>query len=293
MGPLRNRFLAGKLEEKDFSYVGFRLKQDAEKIILDQNDYVDNVEIEKVAVKKGDSKDSLVGKEITAYRSLLGSVNWIVRGSRPDMAFELIELSTMNNNATQHDLNRVKKMMRRLKEDSSHLVFSRLGEAEEWKLYVFTDASLANLSDGIGSTMGIIVFLVNRDRVCAVSWRANKIKRVVKSTLAAESMALLEGLEEAMYIKAILLELDDKMDTPITAIVDNRSLVDSLHSTKQVSDRRLRIDMGCIKQMIQDNGIEVRWCSGSMQLANALTKRGASGKELLSVLQNGRTEGYF
>ena len=40
-----------------------------------------------------------------------------------------------------------------------------------------------------------------------ISWRANKIKRVVHSTLAAESLALAEGLEEAVFLKALLSEV--------------------------------------------------------------------------------------
>lgn len=292
MIPLRKRFLAGKLEEKDFSYVGFQIHQSCDSVILDQNDYVNNIEVEttwKMEIGKSDeSQVELNCQELTSYRSLLGSINWIVRGSRPDMAFELIDLSIRNNSATKQDLHRARKLMRKLKEGSSHILFLNIGNTRNWSLYVYTDASLANLGDGISSTMGIVVFLANHGKACVISWRANKIRRVVKSTLAAETLALMEGLEEALYLKAMMKEIMSDADLPIVATVDNRSLVEAVHSTKQVSDRRLRIDIGCIKQMVDENFVTIKWCSGKMQLANVLTKRGASGKELLSVFHTGQ-----
>ncbi len=291
MGPLRDRFLAGKLEEKDFSYVGFQIQQKEDIIKLDQTDYVETVELNKMQVEKfsNDHKDeALVSKELTMYRSLLGSINWIVRGSRPDMAYDLIELSIRNNSAKVQDLIHARKVMRRLKENDSYLIFSNLGDPSHWKMYIFTDASLGNLSDGVSSTMGIVLFLVGNGKACAIVWRANKIKRVVRSTLAAESLALLEGLEEALYTRAILRELYLKLKCPIIAYVDNKSLVEAVHSTKQVSDRRLRIDIGSIKQMMEGEIEEIRWCPGKLQLANCLTKKGASGYELLAVFHEGK-----
>ena len=158
---------------------------------------------------------------------------------------------------------------------------------ECWSLCVYTDASHANLPDGVSSAMGCLVFVVGRDGACCpVSWRANKIKRVVRSTLAAEAMALQEGLEEGIYIQSLIQELYH-MEVPIMAYVDNRSLVEAVHSTKQVNDRRLRIDIGAIKEILGREVKQILWTHGSSQLANCLTKRGASGGALLEVIQTG------
>ena len=97
--------------------------------------------------------------------------------------------------------------MKRAKE-IIEVVFPDLGSFSEWRLVVFSDASFANLPDKISSCFAYIVLLVGADgRCCPVSWKANKIKRVCRSTLAAETMALIEGLEECLYLKHLLCEI--------------------------------------------------------------------------------------
>ena len=204
------------------------------------------------------------------------------------MAYELIELSMKSKQATMDELRRTRKVISRLQDMGSHVFFPTLGAVECWSLYVYTDASHANLPDGVSSAMGCLVFVVGRGGdCCPVSWRANKIKRVVRSTLAAETMALQEGLEEGMYIQSLIKELH-RIDVPITAYVDNKSLVEAVHSTKQVNDRRLRIDIGAIKEILGREVQQIKWTHGSAQLANCLTKKGASGRDLLGVIQAGK-----
>jgi hypothetical protein len=40
---LRKRFVAGKLEEGNFDYIGFRVMQQSSEILLDQSRYVGNI----------------------------------------------------------------------------------------------------------------------------------------------------------------------------------------------------------------------------------------------------------
>ena len=44
MISLRKRFVAGKVEERNFNYIGFRITQDKNGIILDQSRYVESIE---------------------------------------------------------------------------------------------------------------------------------------------------------------------------------------------------------------------------------------------------------
>ena len=286
MDPIRKRFLAGKVEEKDFSYVGFRIRQSEKGIVLDQSSYVDNVEMEQLDQERLSQRSSeLAAIEVTSYRSILGAINWIVLGSRPDKAFEMVELATKANSATVEDLIKARKVLRRLQEFESYIMFPCIDNP--WLIYVFTDASLANLPDGVSSSLGIVIFITDGNRACPLSWHANKIKRVVRSTLAAETLALLEGLEEAMYLKTMIKKIDTSQVIPIVGYVDNKSLVESIYSTKLASDKRLRIDIGAIKQMLRSDIEQVKWLPGSSQLANCLTKRGASGEQLLTVFRTG------
>ena len=135
-----------------------------------------------------------------------------------------------------------------------------------------------------------IVFLVDSDgNCCTLSWHGGKIKRVVRSTLAAEALSLCEAVEDAIYLKHILSEVMlTQSAVKIVAFVDNRDVVDAVYSTKQVDDRRLRIDISSLKEFIVNEELSaVRWCPGSLQLANGMTKKGAKVDDMLNILQSG------
>ena len=216
-----------------------------------------------------------------------------VHGSRPDMAFELIDLSTKLKHGNISDLSRAIKTVNRLKDVNSMILSPTLSpDVKNWKVVVFTDASLCNISDGTGSTGAHIVWLVdNHGKCCPLSWHANKIKRVVRSTIAAEALSLQEGLESSFYYRKMLeniLGIPHKT-IPIIAYVDNKSVIEAVSSTKLVDDKRLREDIAAISESLARREVsEIKWCPGNIHLADCMTKRGAAGYNLLNVLKDGR-----
>ena len=258
------------------------MRQGNDGIQLNMDEYIDGIHLTKIT--PGEEGRPLTEEEAFEYRSIVGRLNWIAQGARPDKSFSVIELSTKFRKPTLRDLNQAVRIMRKVKEVKSAVHFPELGSSQSLK--VFTDAAHGNLPDGFSSTMGLVVFLAGNGRVAPVSWRANKIRRVVKSSLAAEALALQEGVDEAVYIQKMLSEMG--LQVSIHAFVDNRNLVEALHSTKYVDDRRLRIDIGALKQSLEREVTAVHWCPGGHQLADSLTKRGADGMHLLRTFQSGR-----
>ena len=253
MDKLRNRFVAGKLVDSDFSYVGFRIIQDSQGVTLDQSDYVKKLNAGSIEPSRMvDKQSELTSKEYTLFRSIVGSMNWIVHGSRPDIVFDLIDLSMKFNKATVEDLCRAMKIVRKLTEVSSKVRYPSLNaDFKYWKIVAFTDASLHNLSDKVSSTAGRVVFL--RDGMnssCTLSWKCNKIKRIVRSTLAAEALSLQEGIEESLYLQTLIEELIN-VKIPVSAYIDNKSTLDAIHSTKFVDDKRLVVDIAAMKEELQ------------------------------------------
>ena len=57
----------------------------------------------------------------------------------------------------------------------------------------FSDASFANLKSR-PSQAGFIIFLCDSGKYAPRAWKSNKLKRVVKITLSAETLALEEAL---------------------------------------------------------------------------------------------------
>ena len=147
-------------------------------------------------------------------------------------------------NATIKDLIIVNKIIERLRETQYHLTYRPIRENHE--IALFTDASFGNLPNG-GSQRAHLIYLVGDDNTCnLISWQSKRVKRVAKSSLIAETLALSEGVDNAYYISTFFAEIIegniDNHKLPIEAYVDNKSLIDALKSTKFFTDKRLRID---------------------------------------------------
>ena len=90
--------------------------------------------------------------------------------------------------------------------------------------------------------------------------------------LCAETLATYDAVDEAIYIGHMLTEryYDDyrKNQFPVTVYTDNQSLYDNLHSTKQVKEKRLRITVAGIQELLENGNIKkVKWISNNHQLA--------------------------
>lgn len=206
-----------------------------------------------------------------------------------------MDLSTRLHKGTVADLCRTAKDVRKASQTQSSIMFPPLGDISTWKIILFTDAAFANLNK-VGSAAGHVIFIMGQDgKCCPISWRANKIRRVVVSTMAAEALALQEGIGDAIYTKKLLESIvDENANIPIYAFCDHKGLVTSLHSTCLCNDKLLRLNIGAIKRFLEDGQISsITHISGEKQLANCLTKVGASGLHLLKVIQSGFLRGII
>ena len=287
-------FQMGKTERRQFQYVGFDIKQDETGIRIDQSTYAADLDIVDVNPERAkQTSDDLQPEEKSTLREVAGRIGWLGRGTRPELLFSQVELSTKFVNGKVSDLNQAAKLIRKVKGSESFVVIKNIGEVEDWCVEVSTDASLCNLNNGVGSTGAKVVLLVNKvTGLCApVSWHCNKISRVVDSTLAAECMSLKDGLHEAVYVRQVIEEIFGMKDKSIEihGIVDNRGTVDAVHSTTSVKDKKLRRDVAGIKEMMNEGEVtRVTWCAGKEQLADCMTKRGAAAWGLMQVFRTGR-----
>ena len=138
-----------------------------------------------------------------------------------------------------------------------------------------------------------MVFLSVGENVCPLSWISNKVRRKVSSTLSAETLALNDALDDAVYLKYLISEIyhDNVRESkiPILAYIDNKSLDESLRSTKQVQEKRLRIDIAEVQRMLESKEInEINWIPSKENLADGLTKRGIDTSVLLQCISTGK-----
>ena len=123
--------------------------------------------------------------------------------------------------------------------------------------HIHTSARLAQLAERqAGYIVGVCneccIFGDGPGRIIPVEFSSSTIKRVCRSSLAAETNAALEGMEAAIYFRGVLDEMfglsSDESVRPISFITDARSLHDILKKDcGQVADRRLRLTVAQLK----------------------------------------------
>ena len=78
----------------------------------------------------------------------------------------------------------------------------------------------------------------------------------MRSTLAAETLAMEEALEGCYIIRSMLLEISNRDAKsglfPIHCYTDIKSLLESVHSTKTLKEQRLKVDVRVIREMLEN-----------------------------------------
>ena len=287
IGPLTKQFLIGSESTSPFKYIGVNLSQENDAILLNQKDYIMSLETLKVDLKSKTRNSDSSDNEKDKFRALVGQLNWVSTQTRPDISFDVCELSSILEKAKIDDLLRANKVVKYLRSKVVKLQYPKLNNTSQVSIECYCDASFGNLERG-GSQGGYIIFIADEyGNKCPVTWQSRRLRRVVKSTLAAETLALLDAAEAGVYIANLFAEI---MNTPVSSLlvkcyVDNKSLVEALYSTKAIEDKQLRINMAVLRDMLAKADVySVSWIQSSRQLANVLTKRGACPSSLLASI---------
>lgn len=286
ISKVHQNFCIGSSDTEFFKFVGIDIESTNKGIVLHQNDYAKSIEGIQVSRERRSQRSADLGdREKEKFKSLIGQLVWLSSQSRPDIAFDVCQLSVGSHRAKVEDILDVNRVVRRVVEQKFSLVYPSLNDLKSLVIECYSDASFGNLSDG-GSQGGYVLLLSDGENRCILSWRSCKLKRVVKSTIAAETLALLDGAEAAvLFAHTISLMLKNVPRPIVKCFIDNRSLADTLQSTKQVEDKLLRINMAVLRDMLQRGDIHsVSWVQSSLQLANVLTKRGASAEPLIAAI---------
>ena len=94
------RFPVGKLGET-FKYIRVNIYQSPCDIILDQQDYIDSLNLTSVNNSRSNMKnDPLTSSEHTVFHDLVGQLKCVVQGTQPDIAFDTVNLSTKFKHTT-------------------------------------------------------------------------------------------------------------------------------------------------------------------------------------------------
>ena len=140
------------------------------------------------------------------------------------------------------------KVVIKAKSEYVVLTYQSFDDLRNLKLLTYNDSSFGNLKDG-GSQGALVIFIVDPAGNCSsLMWQSRKLRRVVKSVMAAETLVQDNAAEAAFWLAKLLNEIfyDSSTTAPQTKIecfTDSHQLYDAVLSIRPLKDRQLRIDI--------------------------------------------------
>eukprot|EP00435_Cladocopium_sp_Y103_P047602 s1999_g14.t1 len=251
---------------------------------------------------------ALSSSELTALRGLMGSLSWPAVQSSPHLQASTSMLAGDVSKGLASTVFEANKLLKFAKLNSDvGLVFSPLGDMQDWRLVTAFDASFCSRADGT-SQGGYFVLLAPKrileteeDVYHIIDWRSFKLPRVARSSLAAESQAAgcaanatefacryFEHLMRPTLKLADLLQVQSVLQP--TMVTDAKSVYASYHKESMSSvDRRSGLEIRVVKEQLQSLGGKLRWVSSERQLADGLTKM-STRQSLADRLRHGRVK---
>lgn len=204
-------------------------------------------------------------EEKIPYQEAIGSLLYLVQTTRPDIAYATNVLSRYCNNYTINHWKSVKRIFRYLKGTDELKLTYRMNGNEE--VIGYCDADWAGNEERT-STSGYVFILQDG----AISWSSKKQKTVALSTTEAEYMSLSAACQEAIWLKQLIAEVEDKEES-IQIYCDNKSTID-LANTSSYKQRTKHIDIRhhFIKEKVESEEIKVKYMKTEEMVADSLTK---------------------
>jgi hypothetical protein len=199
------------------------------------------------------------------YVQIVGGLMFAACVSRPDIMCAIGQLSKYLNNPSLKHLMAAKRVLRYLKGTADLGIYY---SKPVHTVAGFSDADWANDLDTRRSTTGFVVMLNNG----AVSWKSQRQPTVALSTMEAEYMALTEATKEMKWIRALLEEMNVKIDyAPLFS--DSQSAI-ALSKNPISHSRAKHIDIRhhFVREAIENDIVRIEYISTTDMTADSLTK---------------------
>jgi transposase InsO family protein len=283
--------------------VGIRVIRDrsTKKIYLDQEAYCNRI-LEKFGMNYANPVKTPLVSHLTPsndlelddsqfpYRSVVGSLMYLMVGTRPDIAVACSELSRYLEKPSQKHVVAAKRVLRYLK-GSSQLRLEFDGN-KPLQPVAFADADYANDIETRKSTTGYVV------QSCGgpITWKSKIQPTVALSTTEAEYYAAAFCCQEICWIQECLTEIgftfqQTKMTTdqvghtiiqthptellyePIVLNEDNKACIAiSKNPEKHARTKHIEVRYHFIRDLVLNDKVVLVYCDTTKQIADILTK---------------------
>lgn len=259
-------------------------------ITLDQEQYIRNL-MDKYGLEKSDlsrscapasNPESLMPKDsklpeaetsVNEYQTLLGELNWLVRGTRPQNCFTTNRLAQSVCSPTiRHMVAAIHLLKYSCNTMTQRLVYSgnMSNKMKTRPLPLgYSDADFAGHPSRKSTTGSLWTFAGS-----PVTW-ASKLQRTVStSTTEAEYLALMYNAKEAVWIAELLYEVGyTEKPECLQIYCDNKATIElTKNPVFHAKTKHIDVAAHYVRELIEDGRISIDFINTKDQLADCLTK---------------------
>jgi len=212
----------------------------------------------------------------TRYRSLLGSVMYLARFTRPDILYAATALSRYGSNPGTAHMTMLKHLIRYLGATLDHGITYRRHATTT--VQTFSDSDHAMDLDTRRSTTGYIITFNGT----AIDFGSNLQRSVSLSTTEAELYAASRAATQTIFIRKMLQDFTQNgilsLPTPMPPTplyIDNQStlaIINSHANAASIKSRHIATRYFYIKELIEDGTFISQYVTSASNLADAMTK---------------------
>ena len=288
-----------KITKGDCScYVGLQIKRDRQRktITVGQQSYLKklflrfNMQDAKPASTPGNSKEKLSREDCPVtqaekdeaakypYRAAVGSLMFAMLLSRPDIAYEVGQVSRFLENPGRKHVMAVKRIIRYLiKTEDYCITYGKRSQvpSKTNQLVCYSDADYAANTDTRRSTTGY----VNLMNGGPVTWCSRSQESIATSTVEAEYVAAAEACKEVIWLRRLLTDIGFEQKGSTVLYCDNQGAI-AVSSNPEHHKRTKHIDVRfhLIREKQEEGLIAVKYIPTANQVADFLTKSLCSPK---------------
>lgn len=259
-------------------FLGIEIKQSQDEVFICQKKYAKEIlkrfhmEDCKAVKTPMNQKEKLVKDDGSAkvdeaeFRSLIGCLMYLT-ATRPDILNAVSILSRFMHCPNETHMRVAKRVIRYIKGTWNYGV--KFLRQKEMELFGFSDSDWGGSIDDMKSTSGYCFCLGSG----MFSWSSRKQETVAQSTAEAEFIAATSAVNQALWLRKILVDLNLERKQSTEILVDNQAAIAiSKNPVFHGKTKHFNIKLFFVRDVQKNGDVTLCYCKTENQVADIFTK---------------------
>lgn len=220
------------------------------------------------------------------YRELIGSLMYIMLGTRPDLSFSISYFSQFQNCYTSEHWKYLKHTLKYLNKTKNYGLKFTKSNCQKINFSAYVDSDFANDIKDRKSISGFLIKFNNN----IIEWKTRKQNVVALSSAESEYLALSSCVSECLFLGQMCSEILNCNIFPISIFEDNQSCIKMASTMETKRTKHIDVRHHFVRECVAQEKIVLSYVPTEKQQADILTKPLANPKfkyfrECLNVVE--------